>query len=426
MTEKTSQQFRQLHKKFFNQLPYWIAACLTGLVAVAYAKIFAICEEWALAQQSDVTLWVAPLGIFISFLLGYLICKEAIGSGIPQILAAAEITDEKSPILKKLLSFRMMLIKIVGSCFCVVGGGSTGREGPTLQISAAIFYQLNRLWPKKLSTPSQSLMIISGGAAGLAAAFNTPLGGVVFAIEEIAKTHISFVRTSVFQAVIIAGIISQAIMGNYLYLGKSTFDTTSTGLILYTILFSIIIGVIGALFAESLYRIGRWRKRAKFSKQLALTLISIFAFVAIFYFCGSSTLGAGKTVMQKILQGEASPDSSVQMWIGRLFGNFFTYIAGVVGGIFAPSLASGATLAYWFTNLLHTGSVHVLVLVGMVAFLTGVTRTPFTSFILVFEMTSSHEIILYLMLAGFIASLAARVVNHMSFYEQVAHDIKSS
>lgn len=421
-----TQQIRTLHKKILHQLPYWIAACLTALIAVAYAKIFALCEEWALSREANVTLWLAPLGILISFLVGYFVCKEATGSGIPQILAAAEISDEQSLIVKKLLSLRMIITKVIGSCFCVLGGGSTGREGPTLQISAAVFYQLNRFWPKKLSTPSQSLMIISGGAAGLAAAFNTPLGGVVFAIEEIAKTHISFIRTSVFQAVIISGIISQAVMGNYLYIGKSSFDTSTVGLILYTVLFSVVIGIIGALFAESLYRIGRWRKRTTFSKQLILTLVSLMAFSGIFYFCGSSTLGAGKVVMQNILKGDINPDLSVQMWIGRLFGNFFTYIAGVVGGIFAPSLASGATLAYWLTNLLHTGSMHVLVLVGMVAFLTGVTRTPFTSFILVFEMTSSHEIILYLMLAGFVASLAARIVNQMSFYEQVAHDIKAS
>ncbi|AZZ36754.1 chloride channel protein [Bdellovibrio sp. qaytius] len=415
-----------LQKKFLQQLPFWLAAGLTALLAVGYAKIFALCEEWALTRDVTTTYWAAPLGIIISFLIGYFISKESIGSGIPQILASAELAEKQNPILKKILSLKMIVVKIIGSCICVIGGGSTGREGPTLQISAAIFYQLNRFWPKKLSRPPDNLMVIAGGAAGLAAAFNTPLGGVVFAIEEISKTHISHIRTTVFQAVIIAGVISQMVMGNYLYIGKSTLDTSAAGLMLYTVLFSIIIGLTGAAFAESLYRIGRWRKNTTFTKQFVLTLFSAAAFVGIFYFCGAGTLGAGKGVMQKILQGESTSAFSSELWVGRLFGNFFTYIAGVIGGIFAPALASGATLAQWLTGLLNTGSSHVLILVGMVAFLTGVTRTPFTSFILVFEMTSSHEVILYLMLAGLISNVVAKLVNHESFYEQVAHDIKGT
>ncbi len=425
MTEQATAQFKTLHKKFLLQLPFWLAAGITALLAVGYAKVFAHAEEWALNQSTTTILWAAPLGIILSFLLGHFFSKEAIGSGIPQIIASAELAEKQSPLLRKILSFRMMVVKMIGSCICVLGGGSTGREGPTLHISAAVFYQLNRFWPKKLSKPAENLMIIAGGSAGLAAAFNTPLGGVVFAIEEISKTHISFVRTTVFQAVIISGIISQMIMGNYLYLGKSTLDVSDPGIILNTIFFAAVIGLAGALFAESLYRIGRWRKKKSFSWQFSLTLFAAFAFAALFYFCGTPTLGAGKGVMQTLLQGN-SVNVGFDLPLARVGGNFLTYIAGVVGGIFAPSLASGATLAQWMAQVSHIGSgMHVLILVGMVAFLTGVTRTPFTSFVLVLEMTSSHDVILYLMLSSFVASLVSRFVNPESFYEQVAHDIKS-
>lgn len=425
MTEKVPPQFKTLHKKFLLQFPFWLAAGITALVAVFYAKIFARCEDWALHQNTTTILWAAPTGIILSFLLGYFFSKEAIGSGIPQIIASAELAEKKSPLLDKLLSFRMMIVKFVGSCLCVLGGGSTGREGPTLQISAAIFYQLNRFWPKKLSQPPENLMVIAGGSAGLAAAFNTPLGGVVFAIEEISKTHISFIRTTVFQAVIISGIISQMIMGNYLYLGKSTLDVADPNIILNTILFSAIIGLAGALFAEVLFRIGRWRKSKNFAWQFGLTIFAALAFSALYYVCGTPTLGAGKGVMQTLLLGN-SVNTGIELPLARVGGNFLTYVAGVVGGIFAPSLASGATLAGWIGEITHVGSMHVLILVGMTAFLTGVTRTPFTSFVLVLEMTSSHEVILYLMLSSFVASLVSRVVNQDSFYEQVAHGIKEA
>ncbi len=96
--------------------------------------------------------------------------------------------------------------------------------------------------------------------------------------------------------------------------------------------------------------------------------------------------------------------------LARMFGNFFTYVGGVIGGVFAPALAIGATIAQYLSQLFGFANVKLMVMVGMVAFLTGITRTPFTSFVLVLEMTNSHEIILYLMLSSIVSNVAARVL----------------
>jgi H+/Cl- antiporter ClcA len=113
------------------------------------------------------------------------------------------------------------------------------------------------------------------------------------------------------------------------------------------------------------------------------------------------------------------------LFAARILGNIFTYCAGVIGGIFAPSLASGAALGQLLATTFGFESVKLMILVGMVAFLTGVTRTPFTSFVLVLEMSNSHDVILYLMLSSLVANVTARIINSTGFYEQASHDIVS-
>lgn len=421
-----SEHLKSAHDKFLLNLPFWISAGLTALVAVCYTQVFKICEDFArsLADTSWIYL-TAPLGMLLSFLIGYFFSQEAIGSGIPQVIAAVELSATHNAFLKKLLSVRMIFVKVIGSCLCVLGGGVSGREGPTLHISTALFYQISRLWPKKLPQPPLPSMMLAGGAAGLASAFNTPLGGVVFAIEELSKTHISHIRTTVFQAVIIAGFMAQIILGNYLYLGDSKFGSLPYKVLYQTVLIAGLVGITSGLFAESLYRISRWRAHKSFTFKVVMTLFCGGLLSLTIYVCGPQTLGAGKHVMVELLENptlQASP----YLFLGRIFGNFFTYIGGVIGGVFAPALASGATLGQLLSQLFGFPNVKLMAMVGMVAFLTGITRTPFTSSILVLEMSDSHEIILYLMLSALVANFTARLFAPQGFYEQAAEGIISA
>lgn len=413
-------------EKILFNLPFWLAAGLAAIVSVFYNRLFKFCEDWALEHaSSSLILWTAPLAVLVSFLIGYFFSREAIGSGIPQVIAAVEASSPShmhENVLKKFLSIPMIFAKIAGSCLCVLGGGVTGREGPTLQVSAGIFYQLSKYWPKRFSKPQMQAMILAGGAAGLASAFNTPLGGIVFAIEELSKAHISQIRTAVFQSVIIAGILAQLFLGNYLYLGDTKFGSFPVEVLVQTILVAGVIGVVGAGFAESLYRVTKWRTQKSFPFKLTMTVICGLLLSMTIWALGPSTVGAGKVFMTDLLQ---HPDVATTplVSLSRLLGNYFTYIGGVIGGVFAPALASGAALGQLMAQVMGFASVKLMILVGMVAFLTGITRTPFTSFILVLEMSNSHDVILYLMLASVIANVSARVVNSTGFYEQAAHDI---
>ncbi len=414
--------FLSAKEKFLLNLPFWIAASATALMSVLYTHIFRICEEWALSRSADPIIYLtAPLAILVSFLLGHYFSKEALGSGIPQVIASVELSEHGHPFLQKLLSVKMLLVKVFSSCVCVLGGGVVGREGPTLHVSAAIFYQLARIWPRSLSRPQLNSVILAGGAAGLASAFNTPLGGIVFAIEELSKAHISLVRTAVFQAVIIAGILAQVFLGNYLYLGDNEFSIYPLHVLVQTIIVGGIVGLVGGFFAESLYRVGKWREKKTFKNKILMTLACGALLSATIWACGPSAAGAGKNTMIQLLKNPTAVDPILP--IARILGNFFTYTGGVVGGVFAPALSSGAALGQLISWVFGFASMKLMVLVGMVAFLTGITRTPFTSFVLVLEMSNSHEIILYLMLASVVANVAARMVSAESFYEKAARDI---
>lgn len=141
----------------------------------------------------------------------WLVAKFAVysrGSGIPQVSASIELSNPKHNYkVDNLLSLKIIFIKIISSLIMVFGGGVIGREGPTIQISASIFKKINDWLPNWYPKISKRNMIVTGAAAGLASAFNTPLGGIVFAIEELTKTHFSFFKSALLTGVIIAGLL---------------------------------------------------------------------------------------------------------------------------------------------------------------------------------------------------------------------------
>lgn len=412
--------------KIYYNMPFWLAAALVALISVAYNYLFNYCEELAISYSS--TYWVyvfPPFAILGSFLVAHFISKEASGSGIPQVIACVELSqmsDEKKGILEKLLSVKMIFAKIIGSCMCILGGAVTGREGPTLQISAAVFYQINKYWPKKLPQPNLSSMLLAGGAAGLASAFNTPLGGVVFAIEEMSKSHISTIRTAVFQAVILAGVLAQVFLGNYLYLGTAQYLHPSWHVLYQTVFVALVTGLFGAVFAESLFKINQWRMKKSLQQKILIAFVFGVLFSALIWLCGVQVTGSGKSLMVNLL---STPEShvSLEITVGRILGSLFTYSGGVIGGIFAPALSSGAAIGQFIAQSFEFINVKIMIMVGMVGFLTGITRTPFTSFVLVLEMSDSHEIIIYLMLASMVSNVVGKMINPKSFYEQVAHGL---
>ena len=408
-------------------LPYWIASLLTGLVAVAYTKLFGLGERLSF-YLFHLHEWLIFIVTPVCFVTAWWIVKKfavyAKGSGIPQVMAAVEFANPKyDHRVDKLLSVKVMIVKIVSSLLMIVGGGAIGREGPTIQIAGCIFRKVNQLMPKSFPKISKRNMIMTGAAAGLAAAFNTPLGGIVFAVEELTKTHISYFKIAILSAVIIAGLTAQGILGPYLYLGFPDVSNLSPYIFLGVILVAAIAGLLGAVMSKIILTILKWKSAFKSNASEIVYVFSCALAVAfIAYFVSNAILGSGKEEMSSLLFSQ----NKYAGWLTpglRIVGPMLSFTTGASGGIFAPSLSAGSTIgslvAHWFE--LTATNTNIMVLTGMVAFLTGVTRSPFTSAILVLEMTDRHNVIFHLMIAGIVAVLVSSLIDKKSLYDHLKH-----
>lgn len=415
----------RLKDSLLQAVPFWVASVVTGLVAVLYADLFAGAEKiaaWMIHHHALWLLLITPVCFLVAWYIVKRFAPFARGSGIPQVIAAVDLaTPKHNHKVTKLLSLRIILVKIISSIVMVMGGGVVGREGPTIQIAGSVFRQVNQWLPAWWPKISKRNMIMTGAAAGLSAAFNTPLGGLVFAVEEIAKTHISHFRTALFTAVIIAGLTAQAFLGPYLYLGYPDVSNLSPYVFFTVALVAAIAGVGGSGMAKLILAIMAWMRKFKSVRKYILYIIVCgLVIAAMGIWLDERAFGSGKEIMTHTL---FTDDKQLPWYIPlvRVAGSVLSFTTGGAGGVFAPGLAAGASIGSVAGGWLHLApaDMNIVILAGMVAFLTGVTRTPFTSFILVLEMTDRHNVIFHLMFAGMIASLVSLLVDRHSLYDHL-------
>lgn len=417
-----------IRTNLLKAVPFWVGSLLVGCMAVIYAWMF----HWA-DQLFFKTIGKAGWLIFIimpaAFIGSWLIVRQlqpfAAGSGIPQVMAALELPNHSGGYkMRKLLGLRIIVVKALSSIVMVLGGGAVGREGPTIQIAASIFKKINDVLPQWWPRIAAKNMILTGAAAGLSAAFNTPLGGIVFAVEELAKVHFRYFKTAIFTAVIIAGLTAQQLAGPYLYLGYPRINAVSDLVFAGVLLVAIIAGLFAAYISRIIVGIMRWKKRfTKVKHHILFLLLCSLSIAAIGFFISQSVLGSGKDLMEHYL---FTDDKHAREYVPllRSVGTVLSFTSGGAGGIFAPALSIGATIGStisgWF-NFSNTDA-NVLILAGMVAFLTGITRAPFTSAILVLEMTDRHSIILHLMTAALVGNMVALLFNRHALYDWIKTD----
>ncbi len=415
----------RVRRTVLQSLPFWIASLLTGIVAVAYERVFVWAEETSftwLRAQPLLAFVLTPLAFLIAWLLCRQLAPAARGSGIPQVMAAIDLS---TPVNYRktgwLLGMRVAIVKVLSSVVLLLGGGVIGREGPTIQISAAIFRAINRLQPVGWPQLSRQIALITGGAAGLAAAFNTPLGGIVFVVEELTQTHITHFRTAVFTAVIIAGLTAQGLLGPYLYLGYPSVVMSGGMVWLGVGAVAVVCGMAGALFAKSLLWLNGYRKQFRtLGAQAGWVVACGLLLAGLAYWLGTDAIGTGKPIINRLL---FKSDYHTPWYLAavRWAGMALSYSSGAAGGIFATSLSIGSVMGDGIAQLIRipTTDHNLIVLVSMVSFLTGVVRSPFTAAILVLEMTDRHSVIFQLLLGGMLAQGAASLVDPESFYEHL-------
>ena len=413
----------KLKNNLLQAIPFWIGSVITGIFAVLYAQIF-LWGEKLMNLMMDWQAWSIFIMAPVCFVLSWWLVKKyapyAKGSGIPQVMAAVELANPKEHHkIKYLLSVKIIIFKMLSSVILVIGGGAIGREGPTIQIAGSVFRTVNEYLPSWWPKISKRNMIMTGAAAGLSAAFNTPLGGIVFAVEELAKTHINYFKTALFTAVIIAGLMAQTLAGSYLYLGYPKTAGVGLSIMFPVILVAGISGILASKLSVLMLKINAWNKSLKNDRQKITFLIASALIIAsLAYFVNREILGSGKEIMERTLfTADKHEDWYVPLF--RMIGPALSFTSGGAGGIFAPALSAGASIGSVISGWIHLSpnETNVVILGGMVAFLTGITRAPFTSAIIVLEMTDRHSLIFHLMLAGMVSSLISVMVSKKSLYD---------
>jgi H+/Cl- antiporter ClcA len=402
-------------RQWLERFVVLLFAALAGLSVVVFTWL----TEQALGGFSVIRAvheWL-PL-IWTPLCLGALVwltqrfATGAAGSGIPQVMAALEPTVNEQG-RRLFVSLRLSAAKALLTAGGLMGGLATGREGPSVQIAAGVMQHARR-WLPAGATVSDHGLLIAGGAAGIAAAFNAPLAGVMFAIEELSRRIEQRNSGLIIAAIVLAGLMAVSAFGNSTYFGVIRVPALEAGFLFPALLVTLASGALGGLFSRLLHaslvgtpdRFSRWRKAHPVTFAIACGLaIAVIGLVS-----GGASFGSGYDYTRRLLGGNT--DMPMLYVTLRFVATWLAAWSGVPGGIFAPSLAIGAGIGNDVALLTGwTASSSALIALGMVGFLAAVTQAPLTSFIIVMEMVDGHAMVLSLMAAALGAKLVSRWIS---------------
>jgi H+/Cl- antiporter ClcA len=424
LRERLSVQFYRLKRRqvayrhvWIGRLIFWSGAILTGLVAVLFANITEVATETLHSLNDRFWFWPfisAPLGGALIVWLTRTYFSGAEGSGIPQVMAELAQHGSRRRLPKPLLTMRILIGKLVLGIGAIFAGFSAGREGPMVQIGASFMNLIGAYLPRRLQI-SRRHLLAAGGAAGIAAAFNTPLAGILFAIEELSRGVEEGMSGLIITAIVIAGVIGQAYFGNYAYFGwvntTGVENTHPPGLLL---LAALICGLAGGAFSRLLLfatanqlpgPFGRWR--AAYPIWFAAGCGLVVAFVGLL--SNGLSFGTGYTEAKHLLTQDVP--LPWHFGIDKFIATLVSFSSGIPGGLFAPSLSIGAGIGQNLHSLFSTsyqpGMTNVLCMAG---FLAAVTQTPITAFVIVMEMVSGYGMVIDLMIVTMLASGVSRAI----------------
>lgn len=412
------------HEQRRRQLPRaLLVGVLAGLVAVGF--------QWSLEGASHLRDWViershemgwpgiflvmafSAVGVSLALLMVRRIEPDASGSGIPHVKA----------VLYHLRAFqwtRVLPVKFVGGVSGIGAGLALGREGPTIQMGAAIGQMVSRWFP---CTPRErQTLIAAGSGAGLSAAFNAPLAGLVFVLEEVQKDFAPAVFTVTLIASVTADVTARSLYGHLPVFHVGSYPIPSLASLPLFFLLGTLAGLIGVVFNRALVaslelfaRIKEW----PFWATGGLMGI-LLALVGWFW---PGTLAGGHRLVEATLAGELALPMLTGFFLLRFALTMLSYGTGVPGGIFAPMLVLGAALGMITGDLAAAGFPDAVshakpfAVVGMAAVFAAVVRAPLTAIVLMVEMTGDYSLVLPLLVAVLTAGGLADYLNDKPIYE---------
>lgn len=397
-----------------GRLVVWLAAITAGFIVVMFAKATEYAIDYFFVWQQAfwwLPLLITPIGGLAIVWVTNRWFPGAGGSGIPQTIAALH-EDGTRGAKSTLISFKLALGKVFLGVSTLAVGFSAGREGPSVQVAASIMHTFRRFLPADFAVNANHL-ILAGGAAGISAAFNTPLAGIIFAIEELGRRFEQRTNGVILTAIILSGLVSISLQGNYTYFGKLSVGVIDKNIIIPVLICGFVCGIFGGIFSRTLIESTDTIKNTKMGLFRQFHPLWWAAFCGLLVallglISNGAAHGSGYTFTREMLNGNIS--ETWQYAPIKYLATIFTYLSGVPGGIFAPSLSIGAGIGNDLLPLLeHYQTATAISVLCMAGFLSAVTQAPLTSFIIVMEMIDGHEMVISLMAIAFIASLVSRL-----------------
>ena len=390
----------------------------TGLGTVLFIKMIAFFNQVFFGTLGNMNLvtspWVILLpvigGLPVGFIVEY-VAKEAKGHGVPEVLTAIATRGGRiRPVV--------VVAKALGSAITIGSGGSVGREGPIVQIGAALGSVMGQLF--KLSERRVINLVASGAAAGIAATFNAPIAGVLFSVEVILGDFGFQSLGTVVISAVTASVVSRAILGDFPAFVVPAYSLHSPWELVLYLGLGVLAGFAAWLFVKLLYFTEDVFDNWKFPNYLKPAVGGLG--LGILGFFAPQVFGTGFNAISDLLAGKLGLGLLVLLIFGKILATSLTLGAGASGGVFAPALFTGAMLGGAYgtvANMLFPGIVAssgAYAMVGMAAVFAGAARAPVTAILILFEMTQDYHIVLPLMFATVISTLLAQWLEPESIY----------
>ena len=343
--------------------------------------------------------------------LVYFFAREAKGHGVPEVMEAVTL---KGGVIRK----RVVVVKSLASAITIGSGGSAGREGPIVQIGSAIGSTLGQIL--KVSVDRMRTLVACGAAAGIAATFNAPIAGAMFALEVILGDFGIAAFTPIVVSSVLATVISRVYLGAFPAFIVPQYTMVSLWEIPIYVLLGIIAGFVGVFFTTFLYKAEDFFDAVKIPDYLKASIGGVLVGLIGVYF--PHVYGVGYDSITLALLGQLSWGMLLGLAFIKILATSITIGSGGSGGIFAPSLFIGSMAGGVFGYFVHmlfpsvTSSIGAYSLVGMGAIVSATTHGPITAIMILFEMTGDYKIILPLMLSCIIATVVASQLKRDSIY----------
>jgi H+/Cl- antiporter ClcA len=358
------------------RLVFWGGAILVGLVAAVFALLADQADQVfrsIIEYNKYLPLLITPAGFVLTVYITRTIFSGSEGSGIPQTLIA--LADSGSSLSNRLLSMRMVVGKVSMAVLALCSGASLGREGPTVHLGAAIMHSLG----KYAHLPSRYVergLILTGGGAGIAAAFNTPLAGIVFAIEEMARSFDRRNSGMMLIGVVLAGMTAIVVhQNNYNYYGTTPVSLDFSWVWLGVVVCGVIGGLSGGIFSQVLITGSKMLRPYMRTHWVLIALVCGLSVAILSILSNGTANGTGYHEAKQIVScaglSTCSADYGMMYPFYKILATAATYLTTIPGGLFAPSLASGAGLGADIATFFPVEMASTIVILGMIGYFTG-------------------------------------------------------